>query len=66
METNGELRAKRQECIECGAEFVVEVGEQLFLRSRGWTNLPKRCKPCREIHRAKGIVRPPEVRHVDE
>lgn len=60
---NGAFRAKRTECIECGAEFVIDVGEQEFIRSQGWTTLPKRCKPCRAIRKAAGVVRKPKVPH---
>lgn len=41
-------------CVQCGAPFVFTAGEQQFYQEKGYTNEPKRCKPCRdEAKRAK-------------
>lgn len=34
-------------CVDCKAEFVFTEGEQTFFKSKGLTNEPKRCGPCR-------------------
>ncbi len=36
------------ECIDCRESFVWTAGEQAFYRSKGLTNPPKRCKPCKK------------------
>ena len=36
------------ECIDCREPFVWTAGEQAFYRSKGLTNPPKRCKPCKK------------------
>lgn len=42
-------------CVQCGNSFVFTAGEQEFYQEKGYTNEPKRCKPCREdAKRAKG------------
>lgn len=41
-------------CVQCGSTFVFTAGEQEFYQEKGYTNEPKRCKPCRdEAKRAK-------------
>jgi hypothetical protein len=35
-------------CINCGATFTFSAGEQEFSASRGLSNEPKRCRPCRD------------------
>jgi CxxC-x17-CxxC domain-containing protein len=35
-------------CVQCGNSFVFTAGEQEFYAEKGYTNEPKRCKPCRE------------------
>lgn len=35
-------------CKECGKEFTFTAGEQEFYASKGLTNEPKTCKPCRD------------------
>lgn len=39
-------------CKDCGKEFEVTEGEQSWYAERGW-DVPKRCKPCREVAKAK-------------
>jgi len=38
-------------CVDCGHDFVWEIGEILFYQSKGLA-VPKRCLPCRKIRRA--------------
>lgn len=33
-------------CVECGFEFLFEVGEQVFYKTKGLVE-PKRCPTCR-------------------
>lgn len=35
------------QCADCGCEFDFTASEQEFYASKGLTNQPKRCKPCR-------------------
>lgn len=35
-------------CQDCGAEFIFTAKEQAFYAEKGFTNEPKRCKPCRD------------------
>jgi CxxC-x17-CxxC domain-containing protein len=46
-------------CAGCGAEFIFTAGEQLFFATRGFANVPKRCKRCRAMrhHDLGGIAR---------
>jgi CxxC-x17-CxxC domain-containing protein len=39
-------------CVDCGAEFTFTADEQQRFADRGFTNEPKRCKTCREAHKA--------------
>lgn len=39
-------------CKDCGEEFEVTEGEQSWYAERGW-DMPKRCKPCREVAKNK-------------
>lgn len=41
-------------CADCGQEFLHSVEDQQRYASRGFTNDPKRCRPCREARRADG------------
>ncbi|MFL6373919.1 MAG: zinc-ribbon domain containing protein [Pyrinomonadaceae bacterium] len=36
------------QCIDCRELFTWTVGEQEFYRTKGLTNPPKRCKPCKK------------------
>lgn len=38
---------KELSCVDCGANFTFSVGEQEHHARLGFTNDPKRCKPCR-------------------
>jgi CxxC-x17-CxxC domain-containing protein len=44
---------KQLQCVECGAEFTFSAEEQQFFQSKGYTNEPKRCLPCREAKRSQ-------------
>jgi CxxC-x17-CxxC domain-containing protein len=39
-------------CVECGQPFVFTAGEQEFYAQKGFTNEPKRCKPCKGQRKA--------------
>jgi len=39
-------------CVDCNAEFKFTVDEQAQWAQQGFTNDPKRCKPCREARKA--------------
>ena len=39
-------------CADCGEEFVFSAAEQELFASRGFTNDPKRCLPCRQKRRS--------------
>ena len=38
---------KTLDCVDCGASFVFDAGEQEFFATKGYTNEPKRCPECR-------------------
>ncbi len=39
---------KQLTCADCGAPFTFTAEEQEFYASKGFTNEPKRCQPCRQ------------------
>ena len=39
-------------CVECGADFTFEAGEQEYFAQKGFTNEPRRCPTCRAARRA--------------
>ena len=39
---------KSLNCADCGQEFIFSRNEQAFYAERGFTNEPKRCKPCKQ------------------
>jgi hypothetical protein len=39
---------KELKCVDCGGSFLWTAAEQEFFREKGFTNEPKRCKPCRQ------------------
>ncbi|HZS39766.1 MAG TPA: zinc-ribbon domain containing protein [Polyangia bacterium] len=41
------------QCIDCKNEFVFTAGEQEFYEKKGFREIPKRCKPCREARKAR-------------
>jgi len=42
---------KSLQCSDCGATFTFTSGEQEFFVSKGFTNEPKRCVPCRRANK---------------
>lgn len=38
-------------CRDCGEDFDFTVGEQEFYASKGFTNKPTRCVPCRKANK---------------
>lgn len=42
---------KTIECVECGTSFTFTASEQEFFASKGYTNQPKRCSPCRQANK---------------
>ena len=50
------LADKELTCVECGGPFIFTVGEQEFFSSRGYTNDPKRCSPCRSARKSQQRV----------
>ena len=45
---------KTIECIDCQAEFIHSAEDQQRYAERGFSNEPKRCRPCREKRKATG------------
>lgn len=39
-------------CADCGTEFSFTVAEQEFYAEKGFSNPPRRCKPCRNAAKA--------------
>jgi CxxC-x17-CxxC domain-containing protein len=50
------------QCVDCGVEFVFTAGEQAFYREHGLTNVPTRCRACREARKTQKPARPPGSR----
>ncbi len=44
---------KSLQCSDCGASFTFTATEQEYFASRGFTNEPKRCLPCRQAKKAE-------------
>ena len=40
-------------CRDCDAEFMFTIGEQEFYATKGWTNVPTRCEPCKQAKKAR-------------
>ena len=40
------------QCVDCKEPFIFTPGEQAFYATRQFSD-PKRCKPCRDINKAK-------------
>ena len=39
------------ECQDCAQPFTFTADDQAYHASKGFTNEPKRCQPCRELRR---------------
>lgn len=48
-----EFTGKTINCVECSTDFEFSAGEQAKFKELGFTNEPKRCKPCREAKKAR-------------
>src|SRR4051812_4908531 len=44
-------------CIDCKNEFIFTTGEQEFYERKGFKEVPKRCKPCREARKTRRMDR---------
>src|SRR3989304_1703826 len=44
---------KQLTCSDCAAPFTFSAGEQEQFATRGYTNEPKRCLPCRDARKAQ-------------
>ena len=44
---------KQLQCSDCGADFTFSAEEQELFQTRGYTNEPKRCSPCREARKSQ-------------
>ncbi|HBN09782.1 MAG TPA: zinc-binding protein [Cyanobacteria bacterium UBA8530] len=40
-------------CADCGVEFTFTISEQEFFAQKGFSNPPRRCKPCRNAAKAE-------------
>ena len=40
-------------CVDCSEEFIHSADDQARYAERGFTNEPKRCRPCREKRKAQ-------------
>ena len=43
---------KSIQCADCAVTFTFSAGEQEFFASRGLTNEPRRCPPCRQARKS--------------
>ena len=48
-----EFQDKSLSCADCGQVFVFSAGEQEFYERKGFREIPKRCKPCRETRKMR-------------
>jgi CxxC-x17-CxxC domain-containing protein len=44
---------KQITCVDCGQEFTFTAAEQEFFQTKGYTNEPKRCLPCRQARKGE-------------
>ena len=51
-------------CSDCGATFVFSADEQELFASRGYTNEPKRCMPCRQARKSERNMNSGNVRQM--
>ncbi|UCD22472.1 MAG: zinc-ribbon domain containing protein [Chloroflexota bacterium] len=47
------LQDKTIQCSDCGTDFSFTAEEQEFYKSKGYTNEPKRCPPCRQARKTE-------------
>ena len=48
-----DYKDKTIKCVDCGNEFIFSARDQEFYAEKGFTNEPKRCKPCRDKRKAE-------------
>jgi len=48
-----EYQDKPLVCVDCGQEFIFTAGEQEFYDRKGFREIPKRCRPCREARKSR-------------
>jgi len=41
------------QCLDCKNEFIFTAGEQEFYDRKGFKEIPKRCKPCRDQRKTR-------------
>jgi CxxC-x17-CxxC domain-containing protein len=41
------------QCLDCKNEFIFTAGEQEFYERKGFKEIPKRCKPCRDVRKTR-------------
>jgi len=41
------------QCLDCKNEFIFTAGEQEFYERKGFKEIPKRCKPCRDARKTR-------------
>ena len=44
---------KTIQCADCGTDFTFSAEEQELFQTRGYTNEPKRCSPCRQARKSE-------------
>ena len=44
---------KTLQCADCGVNFTFTAEEQEFFNTKGYTNEPKRCQPCRQARKTE-------------
>ena len=44
---------KEIQCSDCGATFTFSADEQELFATKGYTNEPKRCYPCRQARKTE-------------
>ncbi len=47
------FKDKSIQCSDCGTTFTFTAEEQELFASRGYTNDPKRCQPCRQARKSE-------------
>src|SRR5262245_33254582 len=48
-----EYQDRQITCADCAQAFVFSAGEQEFYARKGFKEEPKRCKPCRDVRKAR-------------
>jgi CxxC-x17-CxxC domain-containing protein len=51
---------KEIQCSDCGTTFTFSAEEQELFASRGYTNEPKRCEPCRQSRKSQRFGNRPQ------